>query len=256
MFTYDPPAPPEVVAAWQDRLDGICPRSDAAGWLRMRWMPGEPWAPVQRWVIDEMVPHQLLRSLAADAERDQRRLVYGLWLSELDGPHPTHRWDAIAGQVRRGRNQAVARFQWELWRAERCWAQPVWVVQGPYGGHKRWYDDLEQRVAAMGGLPTSPPRPGALRYVEPSEATFTRLAAYDRIRQAKQDLRLIRSGRQFRLASERIMASLLRDIYTHVEAVYYDTRSLRDLDDLPRSERDPVDYAEWERLEESFIHTN
>lgn len=252
MFTYDAPVPAAVVAGWQDRLEALTPRSERMGWLRVRWFAGFPWAPVQRWVIEEMIPEPLLRTLARDAERDGRRLVYAIRLESLNGAHPHHRFDAADGRVRRGDSMPCTVHEWETWRAERCWAQTVWVVQGPYGGHKRWYDDLDRRVCQMAALPGEPPVPGSLPYAEPSEQTFNRLAGYDRMRQAQQDLKQIQNGRALRLARERLMASILRDIYGQVEAIYQSTRSLQDLDAVPRT-GDGIDYAAWERAEASFL---
>jgi hypothetical protein len=84
-----PPEPPEVVAAWQARLETIAPRSDGAGWLLVYWEPGEEWWAVNRWIIANMVPKALLYKQAKFYEsvegKDaaQNELFY-----ELEGPSP------------------------------------------------------------------------------------------------------------------------------------------------------------------------
>lgn len=207
---------------------------------------------MERWIIEEWIPAHVLTALAEDGKRNRKRMIYGVWLDELSGPNPVHRFDAVSGRVHRGDSSLVTRHAWEVWQTQRCWAQPVWVVQGPMGGHLRWYGDLEERVAKMVALPSAPPRPGELWYVEPDARTWARLAQQDRLRRANHELRNLTNGRALRLERERIMATCLRDMYAHVEAVCKDSLSARDVDGVPRT-GDGIDYADWERREERFI---
>jgi hypothetical protein len=173
-----PPEPPEVVAAWQARLETIAPRSDGAGWLLVYWEPGEEWWAVNRWIIANMVPKALLYKQAKFYEsvegKDaaQNELFY-----ELEGPSPREgaHYDEILGKLVHSEDRlppSITQRQWLLWREHDAFAIPVWVVQGAEGGHKRSFNRVEELILKRAGKPHVAPFPGELPYSVPTEKTY------------------------------------------------------------------------------------
>lgn len=160
---------------WQRHLDVLCHRAERLNWLKILWEPGDPWAPVQRWEIREM--------LALDD-----RLGEDLRLQLLEiyrGPHPRQDGHWIGeGETRRWHsNQPVSKTQYELYHETGCHSLRVWVVQGEKGGHPFELSHAEQKyLRNMGYGITDTPPPGALPYAEPTEMTWSRLAAMDKMR--------------------------------------------------------------------------
>jgi hypothetical protein len=140
-----PPEPPEVVAAWQARLETIAPRSDGAGWLLVYWEPGEEWWAVNRWILEGPSPRE--------------------------GAH----YDEILGKLVHSEDRlppSITQRQWLLWREHDAFAIPVWVVQGAEGGHKRSFNRVEELILKRAGKPHVAPFPGELPYSVPTEKTY------------------------------------------------------------------------------------
>ena len=131
MIQRSPPA--GVVARWQPELDVLAPRTSLGlAHLRLVWEPGEEWCPVERWIVYEMHP--------------ANRAPFGIY-DDLTGPNPRNfgRYDATwdnrngtRGRFVRTRHFGITMRQWLLFRETGFFGRPIWVVQGRYGGHKRW----------------------------------------------------------------------------------------------------------------------
>lgn len=198
---WTPPAPPEEVARWQERLEEIAPRSEGAGWLLIYWEPGEVWCAVNRWIIANMVPKALIYQQAKFYEavegKDaaQHELYY-----ELEGPSPRDgaHYDEILKKLIHSQDRLppiITQRQWLLWREHSAFAMPVWVVQGSEGGHKREFNRVEELLLKRAGRPHIAPFPGELEYSAPTEKTFAMIL---KMKQIKEKL----VGRDLSLAGD------------------------------------------------------
>jgi len=187
VIQYSPPA--GVIERWQPELDRIAPpTARGLSSLRLVWEPGEPWAPVGRWIIYECVPAE--------------RAPMGIF-EELRGPNPRSfgRWDPVARVFRRERMFVISRRQWLLYRETGLYGRPLWVVQGSHGGHKREWSEVEQTVIGMmTGQPEAidPPAPGDLPYAEPDERTIVALRGLDLSEKFGSLLHLVSQDEQLR----------------------------------------------------------
>lgn len=161
---------------WQQALDDLYEPGEALSKLVIAWEPGDPWAPVQRWVVWHALPRPIVR---ADV------------LAELEGPDPRSEGH-YCGYTEEGvsaclcprkRQQWVGgtavlidRRQWELYRMDGPtkghWCRRYWIVQGTTGGHRWKFSSLESKQAKARGLPAQTPVPGDLPYAEPDRRTY------------------------------------------------------------------------------------
>jgi hypothetical protein len=161
---------------WQEELWRIAPPSSCLSWLLLHWEPGDPWQPVHRWIVMQMIP---------------RKAINNLVLAELEGPNPRDfgSYDSTKGRFVRHKQTLISRQQWELYRKWNCLAVPFWIIQGENGGHKKKFSKTEERIIAMatGRSPNevSPPAPGDLCYAEPDERLIEKLGQMDRLRAYK-----------------------------------------------------------------------
>ena len=171
--------------AWNRALARIAPRSEHLNWLHVDWFAGDPWDPVERWVVYEMTPWN---TLAAQRELAQRFGFEDEIVADLTGPNPRTK-----GHYDRALRRYVCdapepplidRRQWVLFQQFRCLAQPLWIIQGSRGGHKRHFTPSELRYLRTRGYPLkAAPAPGELPYAEFDERVVTQLAKMDRLRQ-------------------------------------------------------------------------
>lgn len=148
-------AGPTPDPSWQAALDEIAPRTPYGhDWLYLRWEPGEPWEPVERWIIWSMTPIWRVPALGIR--------------EALEGPNPRNfgHWDDVLGRFVRTRYLPISRQQWEIYRETGCFARPLWVIQGAHGGHLRRFTDVQAAISEMHGGPDAPPAPGDLPYAD------------------------------------------------------------------------------------------
>mgnify|MGYP001610249587 CR=1 FL=1 len=185
---YDRPLPEE----WERRLWTIAPPSNFVSWLLLRWEPGDPWEPIERWVIWQMRHPRFLR----------RRPDI---VQELRGPHPRstghfcsagpHSQCGIAHCYRRTKRESwyggaarqIDRAQWELFRDTGHVGTRWWVIQGDNGGHRHRLDEIETRITRImtKGKVSDTPAPGDLPYADFDSRTFVKVAALDKVRMWK-----------------------------------------------------------------------
>lgn len=173
----DCPVPPETFRRWSDDVAALAPRSDALSWLHLAWEPGDPWEPIERFVVWQMRPLSLVRW-------DVRM--------ELDGPPPRSTGHLCvpggclcalkANHWAGGAAVQIDQRQWELYRQTGCYGTRWWIVQGATGGHLRRFTTTQRRVAQMHGLPADPPAPGDLPYAPVDGRVLAQIAARDRMR--------------------------------------------------------------------------
>ncbi len=183
--------PPED---WVTELARLSPRSEAHGFLMLVWEPGDPWIPVQRWVLYECVTPEW-----ANEEM----------LAELRGPNPRSEGHMCSVRVPK-QFQCLCRHKWESWRGGPCYAitltqwklfrrtglvgRPFWVIQGDVGGHKRFFTRQEAVYQGDAGKPTEPPAPGDLPYAPFDGRVVQKIMRFNRLQQVAGDLRLYRKA--------------------------------------------------------------
>lgn len=168
----------------------VSPKSDIHGYLWLSWDPGEPWAPRQRWVLDELIDPKL----QIEINGEWGFALDAAILEELEGPHPRSsghmcHWD-VPGQFQcdcrdaRGRPkktgawrggpcQLITLRQWQIYQEIGMFANPFWIIQGPNGGHQASYNSLEREWLRQEGLPVDPPGTGELPFA-PFDGRVTR----------------------------------------------------------------------------------
>ncbi len=146
--------------------------------LKLVWEPGEEWCPVERWMVYEMHP--------------AHRAPFGIYW-ELLGPNPRHfgRWEGVRKRFITTRGFNITMRQWLLFRETGFFGRPIWCVQGRYGGHKRWWSDVEANLSRMftNHQVEEPARPGDLEYAEPDLRMVQKLKALDLIGRFEDVLR-------------------------------------------------------------------
>ena len=249
---YDMPVGPEVWARWQHELEDALgaappamPGTGRLSWPLLVWVPGDDWDPVERWVVYDMLPGQVL---VEGAERRRTRGVPDdenedlFWLAQLNGPHPRQRgrWDGVLKQFIPDPNCLIDRYQWELWRRYKAQAFAFWVIQGETGGHLIHYSNQERQVARLDGLPPEPAAPGALPYAPWDNRARTRLQQLNAIRQIRLEYAL--NGKTWSASQSAAYRDLLvagtRAMLTGIDDYWHDAiRGVRiDYGDLPRVE--------------------
>lgn len=179
-------APHGVVEEANRLLHDLAPRSDVSHWLHAYYEPGEPWAPVERIIVAEMIPKaELGRQRAFFRLIDSQELTL---FDELEGPNPrTGAWygqrhETLAPTMHYpGLPPSISLRQWEHWRAFGALSHPTWVVQGENGGHMRKYPDYVKSALALRGLPSDEPLAGDLGFARLDQRTMQHLRDADRL---------------------------------------------------------------------------
>lgn len=237
-FTYDPPVDAATVARWQAQLDAYAPRSDQMAWVKLVWEPGDPWAPVQRWMLYEMLPRTFLDPWVVE---------------ELSGPDPRTRgyFDKVAGRFVESPDQVFTKRQWDLYRETGCFGRPFWVLQGSGGGHKRWFTDTESRLLALGGFPTEPPPPGSLPYAPFDRRVLEHLATLDRLKRGTEKLNALRLSESRAAAERKLMEELVGWLGEQMGEAAEMLLSAVDTADIPRSEHEQA--PDIDEVQERFV---
>lgn len=173
MFVYSR----EPAASWVEALARIAPRNDQIPWLLLYWEPGEPWDPVQRWLIRELDPAlQYVDPELLAMYRGPSPRTMGHW----EGEGVNRRWMG---------DSLISQRQWDLFQQYQCTSRRIWVVQGPNGGHPFEHSQAEQAFMRALGLPDADtPSPGQLPYADPDMRTWQRLGEYDRLRKWQSNI--------------------------------------------------------------------
>lgn len=175
---------------WQRELDRIAPPAASVSSLRITWLPGDFWDPVERWVIWQVYPEGVVPQLAQEAVRGPHPRSTGhACLPRINGqkgcdcgsfpPWYTwrHRW--VGGPPE---SAGISKWTYELFQETGRFHRLYWIVQGTLGGHRYKYTAQESRLSVLHGGPEQPPAPGDLCYAEPDHRTFARIGAADQLR--------------------------------------------------------------------------
>jgi hypothetical protein len=166
----DWPGPSGIAEYANERLALISPRSPRQRWLHAYWEPGEDWMPIHRLVVAQMTPravmakeYEFYKMLGESGDASK--------FFELEGPNPRESgyYDNIKEEfVYRAEMLPpnITQRQWLLWRSEQAYAEPIWIVQGSHGGHKRRFSNLEGVILRKYGRPREAPLPGTLPFAQ------------------------------------------------------------------------------------------
>ena len=159
--SYTPPD------AWRRDLRRVAPKSDRYSWLELVWVAGDPWSPIQRWCLYQMVPRRLTPP----------------WIAEwLDGPNPRTMgyWSTKKGEWI-SKAPPISELQWRLWREHNAYGSLWWVIQGDAGGHRHQLTDFEAKLVKIRGYTGPWPEPGDLPYAHYDHRVADRVAAFDKM---------------------------------------------------------------------------
>lgn len=189
LFLYEREPDPK----WQADLNRIAPPGDRVNWLKIHWFPGEPYEPIQRWAVWEIVVNPLQHVKTPDEAQFVKDV-----LADLNGPDPKTdgRWfyDEDLGQDRWFSNSNVSQVQQKIYH-EIGGGQKIphltWIIQGSNGGHLWKLGPADRAVLAefrADADQVDTPLPGDLPYADYDERVSSRLAERDRLRRWKQGL--------------------------------------------------------------------
>ncbi|MHC4676313.1 MAG: hypothetical protein ACYTBZ_27795 [Planctomycetota bacterium] len=167
---------------WQADLDRIAPTGGRANWLKIVWYPGEPYEPIGRWVIYEMIVD--LSTVPSD------------FLIDINGPDPkTVGYWQRDGMLRTGTKRwhsdsLVSHIQWKLFKETHCYPNLTWIIQGDKGGHLYKFGPTEiECLKKMGGDEHSDtPLPGDLPYADYDRRVSSKLAERDKLRKWRRGM--------------------------------------------------------------------
>lgn len=168
----------EAPADFAQELAAAVPQDENLTQFRCVWEPGEPQAPIQRWVLWQMRPKKVTQQMIAS----RHPVVQG-----LTEPHPRRGawWDGKAGHYRLsgGRMAKTDRLTWELYDQTGMYGQRWWIIQGPNGGHRWNLTATERRILGEGSLGKirDVPMPGDLAYADPDSRTIRHLLELQKV---------------------------------------------------------------------------
>lgn len=139
----------EPAPAWLDELQRLAPPGGRASSLTLRWVPGTPEVPIQRWVVFECVPVHVAQQLPV--------------------------WMDYQARVQADPHDFMVRWAAQMVERDQALPVPLWVVQGPSGGHPYKYTPAEEVLAKAGLLPREIAAIGELPYAEPNHHVWTAL---------------------------------------------------------------------------------
>lgn len=229
----------EFPSHWRDSLREIDPIRESTSYLEPVWHVLS-----QRWVLYNMVP------LLTYDEEDRKTF----W-QEVNGPDP---------ETLEAGDTFLSGVQWRLWKTHQRIAEPYWILQGSNGGHLVRYNSEQKHIAKAAGLPSEPPKPGALPYCGWDHKAAHQIKRGNLLLQAGNNLaRFMYENRgeglraRKREAAKQYRASVAQWLGdAQAEAMDHYLRAMKK-DELPIS--GSADAPDWEREEErataNFIET-
>ncbi len=175
--------------AWQTELDRMWDPRNPASWLKIVWESGIPEVPMGRWLVYQMYPKNYFDP---DRLKFRPQGLAASRLAELRGPAPRllNYWDDVLDAYV-VECMFVNQTQWDIYQETSHFGRPLWIVQGPLGGHKVEYDKLDKALCQMNERPREPPDPGDLPYAKPDWRVWAKLWELDRIQFSKASLRML-----------------------------------------------------------------
>lgn len=212
----------EVPKHWQRELDLIANPNQRTTWLKLVWLSGQPYEPVSRWAIYEMVPPDSpLRAYIPDflllGLKGENPRTWGSWIDDASVPG-LKRWRS---------NSTVSSLQWDLYHTTHCVPLLFWIIQGEHGGHHYRLPQAEQHyLQTVYGEQWEHPGPGDLPYADFDQRVIDKILASDRLRKWEKA-----QSQPFEKRIETANgAGLLLMREDHEQEQYYANKMLADLD--------------------------
>lgn len=180
----------DVPSAWTEQLYTHLPRTGPVV-LMLAWEPGDPWRPIERWMLYETWSRWWV------AEHDPDRLA------ELEGPNPRVDMDhyCAAGwcQCAMKKNKLVTReggystvkidyWQWRFYQQHGRSPLRYWTIQGTEGGHRFALTPYESRIWQQTKGISDTPAPGDLPYADFDARVLRDVVAYEPMRRKLLEL--------------------------------------------------------------------
>jgi hypothetical protein len=188
---------------WMDRLRELSPISARVPWLMPRWFPmlreenGKK-GDAGRWILYESVPMQ---TLPISQRIEMRNLLGGVPPSLMDtSSESARRRKAV-------RMMFADDWQCEMYRTYDVWARVLWIIQGDAGGHAVEYEEAEQQLLQLHGLPTDPPAVGELDYAPFDERVCRQMIQRNRLITLGNDLDALKKSGSAQAMKEEWSAS-------------------------------------------------
>ena len=253
-MTYEAPA--GAVEDANASLAALAPRSDRVNWLHCYFEPGDPWSPIERLMIAEVIPRATLAR-----QREAVGVTGESLLDELEGPNPRTfaRWDARRRRLvyRSGvLPPSITERQWLLFRELGGLAVPQFVVQGTCGGHVRRLNRAEVRILEAEGRSSEAPEPGDLPFARVDRRTLETLRERDRMAQWLKarawEARTMDDVRAARKDTEKAFnRQLLRWLDSQFAEPMGEGMRGTDLSSLPAARIE--DAVDWDAVDASFV---
>jgi hypothetical protein len=164
---------------WDRELERISPRNENVSFFHLVWEPGDPWSPVGRWVVYQMlhgqwIPDWIKVQLDGENPRSRGRMKWKSVPSAIRGVDGAYMKKPVLEYEPSG-DCIISMRQWLLYRETGCYGNPFWIIQGDQGGHLRRWSVQESKASMLFGGPTEPPTIGDLPYAEPDDRVWSRL---------------------------------------------------------------------------------
>lgn len=265
-FTYDRTPPEE----WVRRLRELSPVADDRGWLEFVWEAGDPWAPVQRWELWEMV-HP---SLVDPSEVAELRGAH----PRADG-HPCTSTPVSSWAVSPGKNyqpclcrhklekwkgslSGVSLTSWKLFQRTAYVGRPFWVIQGTGGGNKFGFTHEEGLLLEAEGYPPVAPPSGSLPYASFDQRVISQITRFNRLWQFRNNIEDYRDamGPGYEQYRKQVAKELRKQLVAHLKQQMADVEPLflkaDDAGELENQPRTDIDYDRLEpQSEEHYVET-
>lgn len=265
-FDFDREPPPE----WVKQLEEISPPAEDRGFLRLVWEPGDPWAPVQRWELWEMIHPSVVdpsevRELRGPHPRKEGHPCTSTPISSWAvRPAPNyepckcrHKTDAWRGGV-----SLVSLTEWKVFQRTGYVGRPFWIIQGTTGGHKCAFAHDEALLLEAEGYPAIAPAAGALPYAPFDGRVLRSITRFNRLWQFKNNIDDYREtmGPGYERYRREVNKELRRELVGHlrtqmedVAELFVKAADLGELDDQPRTD---IDYDRLEPQNEAhYVET-
>ena len=195
-----------IPAAWQESVARLSVGENVSR-LWLAWLPGTPYAPIQRYAVYEVLPESMVGAILAREELMGHRdsLMAGRWGTRcgVRGPDPATigQWvrdPAVPMSYNNGKRwrstSMVSRTQWLIHREIGGLPLLFWIIEGDRGGHMWHMGEFERAFLLSTGLAPDAadalaeawPAPGEQPYAEYDNRVFHALAERDRLAQWTQ----------------------------------------------------------------------
>jgi len=167
----------EAPREWVEELRRVSPKTTAHSYLEFKWefVLGKVkgvWRDRSRWVLYQMQPAWAIPA-------GIRRMLDDV-PPRLLPPGRAH-----------ARRAFIDDYAHEMYRTQRVFPRPFWVIQGPNGGVPAGYTEQEAELLQVMGEPTNPPPVGLLPYADFDSRVIQQILMRDKLLASGMDVEMI-----------------------------------------------------------------